>query len=169
MRPMASSTVHTIEFSNHQTHPQPRPGRTGPDRKRQQEKNLHHNPHQHNPPACRNPQNPTTTMLPPACHTTATNTPEHHYPAREPFLSTPNTRGLDVVNICGYVYFSPRAVGAVVAHFPDTEGVTSSNLVSPTRLHTVHCLCGHSLVGKARPCQGRDRGFESRCPLSCSY
>ena len=25
-----------------------------------------------------------------------------------------------------------RAVGAVVAHFPDTEGVTSSNLVSPT-------------------------------------
>ena len=25
---------------------------------------------------------------------------------------------------------------------------------------------GHSLVGKARPCQGRDRGFESRCPLS---
>ena len=65
---MASSTVHTIEFSNHQTHPQPRPGRTGPDRERQQEKNLHHNPHQHNPPACRNPQNPTTTMLPPACH-----------------------------------------------------------------------------------------------------
>ena len=25
-----------------------------------------------------------------------------------------------------------RAVGAEVAHFPDTEGVTSSNLVSPT-------------------------------------
>ena len=72
----------------------------------------------------------------------------------------------DVVRDSGYVCFSPRAVGAVVAHFPDTEGVTSSNLVSPTRLHTVHCLCGHSLVGKARPCQGRDRGFESRCPLS---
>ncbi len=76
---------------------------------------------------------------------------------------------LDVVADFRYIDFSPRAVGAVVAHFPDTEGVTSSNLVSPTRLHTVHCLCGHSLVGKARPCQGRDRGFESRCPLSCSY
>ena len=75
----------------------------------------------------------------------------------------------DVVRDSGYVCFSPRAVGAVVAHFPDTEGVTSSNLVSPTRLHTVHCLCGHSLVGKARPCQGRDRGFESRCPLSFSH
>jgi len=29
MRPMASSTVHTIEFSNHQTHPQPNPGQPG--------------------------------------------------------------------------------------------------------------------------------------------
>ena len=26
-------------------------------------------------------------------------------------------------------------------------------------------ICGHSLVGKARPCQGRERGSESRCPL----
>ena len=31
-----------------------------------------------------------------------------------------------------------------------------------------HTYCGHSLVGKARPCQGRDRGFESRCPLEGS-
>ena len=30
-----------------------------------------------------------------------------------------------------------RAVGAVVAHFPDTEGVTSSNLVSPTKLEAI--------------------------------
>ena len=28
---------------------------------------------------------------------------------------------------------------------------------------------GHSLVGKARPCQGRDRGFESRCPLTIHF
>ena len=72
MRPMASSTVHTIEFSNHQTHPQPNPEEPGPDRERQQEKNLHHNPHQHNPPACRTPphtpQNPTNTTTPTACH-----------------------------------------------------------------------------------------------------
>ena len=26
-------------------------------------------------------------------------------------------------------------------------------------------LCGHSSVGRARPCQGRGREFESRCPL----
>ena len=30
-----------------------------------------------------------------------------------------------------------RAVGAVVAHFPDTEGVTSSNLVSPTKVEAI--------------------------------
>ena len=32
-----------------------------------------------------------------------------------------------------------RAVGAVVAHFPDTEGVTSSNLVSPTLFLLLIC------------------------------
>ena len=87
-----------------------------------------------------------------------------------------------------------RAVGAVVAHFPDTEGVTSSNLVSPTKVEAIRLditeepsiraigaaasalrshrrgrrfdsyithdaglvsvYCGHSLVGKAQPCQG---------------
>ena len=81
-----------------------------------------------------------------------------------------------------------RAVGAEVAHFPDTEGVTSSNLVSPTDTEVhfgvhwvigaaasalpshgrgrrfdsyithdaglVSVYCGHSLVGKAQPCQG---------------
>lgn len=35
-------------------------------------------------------------------------------------------------------------------------------------LNRISLRCGHSLVGKARPCQGRDRGFESRCPLEAS-
>ena len=34
-------------------------------------------------------------------------------------------------------YHHNRAVGAVVAHFPDTEGVTSSNLVSPTKVEAI--------------------------------
>ena len=29
----------------------------------------------------------------------------------------------------------------------------------------VPCLCGNSSVGRARPCQGRGREFESRLPL----
>ena len=27
--------------------------------------------------------------------------------------------------------------------------------------------CGHSSAGRARPCQGRGREFEPRCPLAC--
>ena len=27
-------------------------------------------------------------------------------------------------------------------------------------------ICGNSSVGRARPCQGRGRGFESRFPLN---
>jgi hypothetical protein len=29
-------------------------------------------------------------------------------------------------------------------------------------------LCGHSSVGRAQPCQGWGREFESRCPLHCN-
>ena len=78
-----------------------RPGRTGPDRERQQEKNLHHNPHQHNPPACRNPQNPTTTTPPPACHTTTTNTPEHHTRRANRFSARPTHAVLTLSTYAG--------------------------------------------------------------------
>ncbi len=30
---------------------------------------------------------------------------------------------------------------------------------------TTNCQCGNSSVGRARPCQGRGREFESRFPL----
>ncbi len=65
--------------------------------------------------------------------------------------------------------FAPdfRAIGAAVARFPDTEEVTGSIPVSPTeRLHGLSC--GRSSVGRAPPCQGGCREFESRRPLSSS-
>ena len=31
--------------------------------------------------------------------------------------------------------------------------------------HFINCRCGNSSVGRAQPCQGRGRGFESRFPL----
>ena len=52
------------------------------------------------------------------------------------------------------------AVSSGGEHYLDTVGVTSSNLVSPTIY-----ICGHGSVGRAPPCQGGGRGFESRCPL----
>ena len=51
-----------------------------------------------------------------------------------------------------------RAVSSGGERFPDTEEVTSSNLVTPT-------IRGHGSVGRAPPCQGGGRGFEPRCPL----
>ena len=55
-----------------------------------------------------------------------------------------------------------RAVGAEVAHFPDTEGVTSSNLVSPTGalLH----INQYRVIGAAAsalPSHGRGHRFDS--------
>ena len=55
-----------------------------------------------------------------------------------------------------------RAVGAEVAHFPDTEGVTSSNLVSPTDAEVhfgVHWVIG--AAASALPSHGRGRRFDS--------
>ena len=60
----------------------------------------------------------------------------------------------------------PRAIGAVVARFLDTEEVTGSNPVSPTTWDTAfgpreraerrssRCTRGRSSVGRAQPCQG---------------
>ncbi len=69
------------------------------------------------------------------------------------------------------------AIGAAVARFPDTEEVTGSIPVSPTKqgnlLHAVrpalagtHSIRGRSSAGRAPPCQGGCREFESRRPLS---
>ena len=55
-----------------------------------------------------------------------------------------------------------RAVGAEVAHFPDSEGVTSSNLVSPTEAEVhfgVHWVIG--AAASALPSHGRGRRFDS--------
>ncbi len=30
-------------------------------------------------------------------------------------------------------------------------------------------ICGHGSAGRASPCQGEGRGFESRCPLHYTY
>jgi hypothetical protein len=71
------------------------------------------------------------------------------------------------------------AIGAAVARFPDTEEVTGSIPVSPTKqgnlLHAVrtaqvatHFIRGRSSAGRAPPCQGGCREFESRRPLSSS-
>ncbi|PKV06910.1 peptide YY [Bifidobacterium pseudolongum subsp. pseudolongum] len=71
MRPMASSTVHTIEFSNHQTHPQPNPGQPGKPRAAAREK-LTPQPPPTQPTGVSQPttypQNPTNTTTPTACH-----------------------------------------------------------------------------------------------------
>jgi hypothetical protein len=69
------------------------------------------------------------------------------------------------------------AIGAAVARFPDTEEVTGSIPVSPTKqgnlLHAVlsapagnYFIRGRSSAGRAPPCQGGCREFESRRPLS---
>ena len=43
------------------------------------------------------------------------------------------------------------------------------SLIFATAFSEIHfeikVLCGNSSVGRARPCQGRGRGFESRFPL----
>ena len=61
-----------------------------------------------------------------------------------------------------------RAVGAEVAHFPDTEGVTSSNLVSPTgaMLH----INQYRVIGAAAsalPSHGRGHRFDSYITHRC--
>ena len=68
------------------------------------------------------------------------------------------------------------AIGAAVARFPDTEEVTGSIPVSPTRQGNLPAVppeypgqaakCGRSSAGRAPPCQGGCREFESRRPLS---
>ena len=75
MRPMASSTVHTIEFSNHQTQPANTPG-TNPSRSPTGSKmnNLHEPQPKRKPTPTTHPQNPTNTTHPPACRNHATPT-----------------------------------------------------------------------------------------------
>ena len=56
-----------------------------------------------------------------------------------------------------------RAVGAEVAHFPDTEGVTSSNLVSP-HWNVSSYITHHRVIGAAAsalPSHGRGHRFDS--------
>ena len=53
-----------------------------------------------------------------------------------------------------------RAVGAEVAHFPDTEGVVGSIPTSPTAA-TVVGFRGYGAAGSASPWHGEGQGFES--------
>ena len=123
-------------------------------------------------------------------------------------------KGVARISHSGIISPCRRARGAEANHwmwafssggerFPDTEEVTSSNLVTPTmqlqargkiiyplafilqgsplekkffklRLASIRKLsyhtssrCGHGSAGRASPCQGEGRGFESRCPLHC--
>ena len=53
----------------------------------------------------------------------------------------------------------------MVEHDLAKVGVASSSLVSRSNHLQMTFCCGNSSVGRARPCQGRGREFESRFPL----
>jgi hypothetical protein len=56
-------------------------------------------------------------------------------------------------------------IAQLVEHDLAKVGVASSSLVSRSRFFDLPRHCGNSSVGRARPCQGRGREFESRFPL----
>ncbi len=60
-------------------------------------------------------------------------------------------------------------IAQLVEHDLAKVGVASSSLVSRSKFESAcyerRRLCGNSSVGRARPCQGRGREFESRFPL----
>ena len=62
-------------------------------------------------------------------------------------------------------WYSVAGIAQLVEHDLAKVGVASSSLVSRSNhVQTTSC-CGNSSVGRARPCQGRGREFESRFPL----
>ncbi len=59
-------------------------------------------------------------------------------------------------------------IAQLVEHDLAKVGVASSSLVSRSKSLLMMFRCGNSSVGRARPCQGRGREFESRFPLQSS-
>ena len=57
----------------------------------------------------------------------------------------------------------------MVEHDLAKVGVASSSLVSRSNHLQMTSCCGNSSVGRARPCQGRGREFESRFPLQSLF
>ena len=57
----------------------------------------------------------------------------------------------------------------MVEHDLAKVGVASSSLVSRSNHLQMTFCCGNSSVGRARPCQGRGREFESRFPLQSLF
>ncbi len=57
----------------------------------------------------------------------------------------------------------------MVEHDLAKVGVASSSLVSRSNHLQKTSCCGNSSVGRARPCQGRGREFESRFPLQSLF
>jgi hypothetical protein len=62
--------------------------------------------------------------------------------------------------------FKTRAIGAAVARFLDTEEVTGSNPVSPTRMHRSEALSRASFHVRAPPDRGRSP-LLARGPVGC--
>ena len=58
-------------------------------------------------------------------------------------------------------------IAQLVEHATENRGVASSNLALGT-IHPVGLSSGSGSVGRASPCQGEGRGFESRLPLHSS-
>jgi hypothetical protein len=76
----------------------------------------------------------------------------------------PHSRTTNRVRGC-----NQAGIAQLVEHDLAKVGVASSSLVSrstKTFMKIGHPSCGNSSVGRARPCQGRGREFESRFPLN---
>ncbi len=82
-------------------------------------------------------------------------------------------------SLCGWMKKSSTIAGIaqLVEHNLAKVGVASSSLVSRSKLQNTitvmvsmpeASLCGNSSVGRAQPCQGWGREFESRFPLQFS-
>ena len=76
---------------------------------------------------------------------------------RRPWYSAPRRRALSGTRV--------RAeIAQLVEHATENRGVASSNLALGT-INRVGASSGSGSVGRASPCQGEGRGFESRLPL----
>jgi hypothetical protein len=62
-------------------------------------------------------------------------------------------------------HFNFKAINAGVAELADALDLGSSAFGVGVRLPSPAPICGRSSVGRAQPCQGWGREFESRRPL----
>ena len=56
------------------------------------------------------------------------------------------------------------SIAQLVEHLPYKQAVVGSSPTVPTKSGTI-LICGSGSVGRALPCQGKCREFESRLPL----